>query len=625
MGFVKGGSMINIEEQVRRMELNFRIEFPFLTNEIYCLEKYHYVVYCLFYEGDHNHLKATFERKYGSAAYRVELVFDKPVDYLYEVRVIDFDNIVEDFNGMVLTEQSLNVFVRGLLWNLDIISIVVSGSGIGTSIKVIVSSATSDAAIKKANRLLSAKKIGCDNVSAVKATTEEVDDTYDNITEGLLISNKFPFTLKENALWYELAPRIYAGEIKRNNIDFFRTAETACYINCYMGLEQIDIRALMVIFHVVYMTPPSKQNFDNFLKSQKLEPKDLIELIVMGKVVLVLTHNENNFSKEFIDSVYKEFPLGIIGQRGINLLLVTYLNELRIKYESIFPNIREEATELLYRADACKSNILRSFAKYMSWPIYGTLNSFAYLCLSEPHYISGFDVLSEIQADYSEGHFFKKPAAFGDLSLFSADSYIAAALSAIFIPTSDDRIRDLHFKIDNLTASILKNYSYKPSTNEKLNKYQLENSDLHLDIFDFKSNINPKYVARAALDYESHHVFARLINSLGNMSLEERNLKCREYNDLLFNIMQLSSKQQNVIKKLLLGVPGLVPLPEAISNGLSVLGFIRNLYKSTTAYQDNQEIKKIEKVLSDLNIEINEDLVDEVYVLDKMSSIVRLR
>lgn len=89
--------------------------------------------------------------------------------------------------------------------------------------------------------------------------------------------------------------------------------------------------------------------------------------------------------------------------------------------------------------------------------------------------------------------------------------------------------------------------------------------------------------------------------------------------------MQLSSKQQNVIKKLLLGVPGLVPLPEAISNGLSVLGFIRNLYKSTTAYQDNQEIKKIEKVLSDLNIEINEDLVDEVYVLDKMSSIVRLR
>lgn len=94
----------------------------------------------------------------------------------------------------------------------------------------------------------------------------------------------------------------------------------------------------MLLYDTVYIAPPLYDKMDEFLIKQKMTIKELIELIEMGKEVLLLSNYEARYDKKLIEEIYKNSPNSIVGRRGINSLLASYLSETSKKYEILHIN-----------------------------------------------------------------------------------------------------------------------------------------------------------------------------------------------------------------------------------------------------------------------------------------------
>ena len=98
---------------------------------------------------------------------------------------------------------------------------------------------------------------------------------------------ELPFTIEEGVFWLDNAERIYAGDFKRSELIFFRSNTTKCFFD-FSVFDNINIRNALLLYDTVYIAPPLSDKMDEFLMKQKMTFEELVELVEMGKVVLLL-------------------------------------------------------------------------------------------------------------------------------------------------------------------------------------------------------------------------------------------------------------------------------------------------------------------------------------------------
>ena len=168
-----------------------------------------------------------------------------------------------------------------------------------------------------------------------------------------------------------------------------------------------------------------------------MSKKELVELVDMGKVVLVLTGTEGRYDRGILNEAYGATPFGVIGRRGINILMAAYLSDLEKRYSDHFPGVYEISKELYRSARRESDKNLLLAADLMSFPRLAKAKSFVHLNNDGLLSLSAFGVNTIVGDMLTAGN---DGAESGNLDLLLAASmgpvHLAMALNAAYLPNS---------------------------------------------------------------------------------------------------------------------------------------------------------------------------------------------
>ena len=619
--------MLKQEGTVKRCDLNLRIKYLGLETEIYQLDTFQFVIVCNNYKESLEELSKDFNYTIRHVGTNISLVDKKPQQYLKKIENISFDNVVDDFKATCLTMNDLNNFVKLKFYNIEIIQISIPNTGVDFEILIEVSTETADTQIEIMRAALLGADLGTDKITIKKSNkiAFQEDNSKDKRIDVMLLKpyESLPFTINEGVFWLDNAERIYTGDFERSELIFFRPNTTKFYFD-FSFFYNINIISALLLYDTVYITPPLCDKMEVFLTKQSITREELIKLIEMGKVVLLLSNDEIRYDKKLVSEVYKSSPSGIVGRRGINTLLASYLAETAKKYETLHPNIYNIASEIFMTGTKDNNAKIQAMAKFIAWPKLALIKSFSEFNFSSPMSICRFginDVLNENMLPVMND----QNISF-EFIVNSLNTHIATSLQATYFPFRQVEKSGAIYSdsaVSKIMGDILNLYSYDADSLKNINNIYTQGKNDYISLFDCRENISVLKVAETADEFETHNRFRDILFRLGNLSDEERTKTIREYNDILFELV--GNKKRCGFTKFLMGGTGFLPLSTAFSHILTSAGLLKDLIDETGAKKKYDDYKKIEKQMIEYGISVEHQKVEDIYLLDKISRVATLR
>lgn len=619
--------MLKQEGEVKRCDLNLRTKYFGLETEIYQLDVYQFVIVCNNYEGNFEELLKDFDYNIRQMGTNVSLADKKPKQYLKKIENISFDNVVDDFKATCVTMNDLNNFVRLKFYNVEIIQISVPNTGVDFEILIEVSTETDDKQIDIMRETLLDADLGTDKITIKRSnkTMNKKDKSKDERRDVMLLKTyeSLPITIDEGVFWLDNAERIYTGNFKRSELLFFRSDTTKCFFD-FSVFDNINIRSALLLYDTVYIAPPLCDKMENFLVKQGMTQKELIELVEMGKVVLLLSNDESRYDKKLVSEVYKNSSLGIVGRRGINTLLASYLAETTKQYESLHPNIYDIASEIFMAGIKDNNSHIQAVAKFLAWPKLSLVKSFSSFNFLSPMSISGFGI-NEVLNENILSIINDKKFSF-EFTVNSLNAHIATSLQATYFPfkqIGEDGTIYSDSVVSKIMGDVLNLYSYDADSLKNIKDIHTQSKDDYISMFDCKENLSVLKVAETADEFETHKGFRDILVRLGNLSDEEKTKTIREYNDILFDLV--GDKKNSGLIKFIIGGAGFLPLSTAFSHILTSAGLLKDWIDETEAKKKYDDYKRIEKQMIKYGISVDHQKVKDIYLLDKISRVATLK
>ncbi len=635
--------MLRQEGTVQRNDLNLRIECIGLETEIFQTETYKFVIYCANYKGDFEELSQHFYSSIRQAGAHVVLTNCRPTEFLNRIETIPLSAVVNGFRATCVTVSDLDNFIRSKFYNIDISKISIPKEGINFEIQIEVSRETEEPQMKKMREILLDADLGTDAITVKYATDDhykqQVEDFSNKNTEDqrikqyknsfdvmhLSLHKEFPFAIAEADFWFERAEDIYAGKVTRNDLPFYRGDSLKCFLD-FSIFDNINLRNVLLLYDTVYLALPIEDRLTRFLEQQSVTHEELIDLVDMGKVVLLLPNLESRYDKKLLLEVYKRNPAAIVGRRGINTLLASYLAETKHQYERRLPNIYKIASDIYMKGIEQREPNVQNIARLIAWPITATADSFRYLNQNSPMAVSNFGINSVIYDNVVKNDAEKKISF--EFTVNSLSTHIASALKATYFPFQHhgaDEAKYSDVGVSNILGDFLKLYWYDADNLQNIKDMHRQGNEDFLSLFACKNNIGISKVALMADEYKMHEGFRDILASLGQMDGEQRKCKIREYNDLLFEVSKVRGNSQGGLLKFMLGSAGFLPLDYGISFILSLLGMVKEKADSSPCMKRAAEMKAIEKCIMDYGVLSEKQSVEDIYLLDKISSVAILK
>ena len=618
--------MLKQENLVKRCDLELRMKYFGIKTEIYQIDVFRFVIVCNNYTGNFEELSKDFNHTIRYVGIDLSLVNKIPEQYFKKIENISFDNVVDGFKGSYVTLNDIKNFIKLKFYDVEITQISVPNTGIDFEILVEVSTKTTDTQIENMLNVLDETDFGTYKITIKKSNNLKSEESKIKNESNIMLlkpHEELPFTIEEGVFWLDNAERIYAGDFKRSELMFFRPNTTKCFFD-FSVFDNINIRNALLLYDTVYIVPPLFEKMDDFLFKQNLTSSELVELTEMGKVVLLLSNDELRYDRKLIDEVYKHSPLGIVGRRGINILLASYLSETKKKYETLHSNIYELASDLFMFGTKENDASIQSVAKFLAWPQIALIKSFSMFNSLSPMSISNFginDVLNEkIFPSMKEQ---KLDFEFGVNSL---NTHIATSLQATYFPFQQREKNGAIYSdctVSKIMGDLLNVYSYDPDSLKTINDIQTQGKEDYIKFFDCKENISVLKVAETADKYETHKGFSDILFRLGNLNDEERTKIIKEYNDILFELV--ADKKDNRISKFFMGGIGFLPLPAIFSHLLTSVGLLKDFFSETEVKKEYDKYKKIEKQIKEYGIPVEHQKVKDIQLLEKISRVATLR
>lgn len=635
--------MLKQQGIVQRNDLNLRIEYIGLETEIYQTDTYKYAIYCANYKGDFEELLNHFNYSIRQGGTNVVLTDHRPTEFLYRIDTIPLSDVVNGFRATCVTECDLDNFIRSKFYDIDISKITIPKKGIDFEILIEVSKETEDSQMEKIRGFLLDADLGTDKIIVkyenenynkqleegfpkINAESQRIKQ-YENSFKVMHLSlhKELPFTIAEADYWFERAEDIYTGKAARNDLPFYRGDSLKCFLD-FSVFDNIDLRNVLLLYDTVYIALPIEEHWARFLKQQSITPAELIDLVDMGKVVLLLPNLETRYNKKLLLEVYKRNPAAIVGRRGINTLLAAYLAETKFQYERRLPDIYKIASDIYMKGIEQKESCVQNIARLIAWPITATAESFQYLNQSSPMAVSNFGINNVIYDNIIKNDEQEKIAF--EFTVNSLSTHIASALKATYFPFQqygEDGAKYSDAGISNILGDFLKLYWYDADNIQNLKDIRLQGSEDCLNLIKCKHNISILKVASLADEYNTQGGFKDILTKLGQMDEEQRKYKIREYNDILFEVSKIQGNNHGGLFKFMLGSTGFLPLDYTASFILSLIGMIKEQADASSQMKRIAEMKAIEKCIEDHGVIPKKQSVKDIYLLDKISSVAILK
>ncbi len=564
--------MLKQEGTVKRNDLDLRIKYIGLKTEIYQIEPYFFMIYCINYSGNFEELTKDFNYTIRQLGTHISLINQCPTVYLKKIEGIPLSNVVDGFKATCVTESDLDNFIQSKFYYIDITNIEIPQKGIGFEILIKVAKETEQSEIEKMHQYLLTADFGTDKITIMSDCGQlqyqtEIDKpdnekllqmkkTHDVMHLGLI--KWLPFTINEADFWFEHAEDIYTGKMTRKDIYFYRDGSLKCFLD-FSVFDNIDLRNILLLYDNIYIALPIENYLAHFLEKQNMTISELIELVDMGKVILVLPNLETRYDKDLLLEAYKCNPSAVVSRRGLNVLLATHLTETKHQYEKRFPGIYEVSSEIFMRGIEQESLNLQNMAHTLAWPITAAANSFSFLNQNGPMAVSNFGINTVINENIKSIDVQDKISF--EFTMNSLSTHIATALQSTYFPFrqigNDDKVYS-DLVVSNIMGDFLKMYWYD-ATNLQSIRHTYEQNNMennYIKMFQCKHNIKITNVASKADEYNTPKGFRDLLIRLENMDEFQRRSKIMEYNDLLFEVAKISNnKSKDYIKSLCWGLP----------------------------------------------------------------------
>lgn len=633
--------MLKQEGTVKRTDLELRIKYIGLITEIYQIEPYKFMIYCTNYSGNFEELIKDFNYTIRQVGTNVVLTNKRPTVYLKEIESIPLSNVVDGFKATCVTHSDLCNFIQSKFHDIDITNIKIPQTGIGFEILIKVSEETDESEIEKMHQYLLTADLGTDKITIVPDPCPlqcQVKNEVPNNEKLLQVENihkvmhlglikELPFTITEADFWFEHAEDIYTGKMTRKDIYFYQAGSLKCFLD-FSVFDNINLRNVLLLYDTVYIALPIENYLVHFLEQQHMTVSELIELVDMGKVILVLPNLETRYDKNLLLQAYKCNPCAVVGRRGLNALLATHLTETKIQYEKRFPGIYELASEIYLQGIEQENLNLQNIASILAWPITAMANSFGFLNQKSPMSVSNFGINTVIIENIKSIDIQDKISF--EFIVNALSIHIAAALQSTYFPFRQSGEGDKEYSdqvVSNIMGDFLKMYWYDAATLQNIKSTYDQNNmeNNYLKLFECKHNIKITKVASLADEYYTPQGFRDLLLRLESMDEVLRKNKIKEYNDVLFEVAKISSIQSKDYIKLMLGGAGFLPIGYPLSVVLSLIGIIKDKVDASESLQKEKGMKLISRCIKNSGIKAENQFIEDIYLLDKISRVAILK
>lgn len=623
------------------MDLELRIKYLGLQTKVYQLDDFRFVIYCENYEGDFEELADDFNSSIRHMGTNVELTKTPPESFKQRIERISLSNVVDGFKATCVTESDIRNFVESKFHYINVTNVDIPHRGLGFEIVVSVSEDTTAEMMEQMQNYLLQADLGTDritikhedfprqptNAGADRAGHETVNNLLGSFNVmNLSLYKQLPFTINEADFWFEHAEDIYTGKTGRQDIPFFREGLQKCFLNASV-FETVDLRDVLLLYDTVYLALPIENHLDSFLEQQNMTASDLVELVDMGKVVIVLPNQETRYDQNLLLQAYQCNPLSVVGRRGLNALLAAHLVETKTQYEKRYPNIYDASSELFLRGKREGDPFVQRFAQLLAWPVTAAAASFRYLHQHSPMSVANFGVNLIVEESF-RGSDLHEQISF-ELMVNADSTHLATALQSTYFPfklrTPDGMYSDQ--AVSNLMGDLLKMYWYDASNLEQIERLIDRNhsENNYLKLFETNPHVKATKVALLADEYDTPKAFRNLLHRLDAMDDATRRQTINEYNDLLFEVVEASGRSSGGFVKMMLGGAGFLPLSYQESFALALVGLVHDKVNALKTVKRAKELDRIEKCIKDSGIQAREHMKEDIYILDKISRVAILK
>ncbi len=539
---------------VRRADLYLRAEYPEFETTIYRIEQNRFLIYIENLKKDFDVINVQFEKKLKPLLTRAKLTKKKPKIFLEIIPSMSDSEISKGLEGILMTKSEWINLLAIKFPTINFYKITDDTGVINIHIanyRIKEGDTTKYVFLDKSSRRLLEDfiyqykspmgfNIVIDEFEDKPALIPgyQKDDDFAFVYVKNLVSKPF-FTQRDESLWYDNVDHIFQGSFKKKDLFFFNENEYNCYVD-FSVFPNVDLRYHLLLYQVIYLTPPLEKRIDIWLKTMRITRNEFIELIVRERIKLVLTQDNARYDLNFMNEIYELMPNSIVSKRAVSCLQQCDIIELSDNY--IF-NTTECIQELKY---VCE--ISSKFAKVDSkfiydiavWPIKARRNSFEILQRSGIMSASLYGVNMIIDNPPS-----KNISEAGDflLKVYSPSIHLAHALNATYFPFqgeggyTDGDYADMMGKLLNFFKfSTLHNFKEFTDTETFLQKGNNFISPINLIMVnDFDSILDFEDILNKELAFPNGR---RLIETLSSLSPKEQSEKIAYYNEEIMRFLK---------------------------------------------------------------------------------------
>lgn len=621
----------------RRTDLYLRSAHPELETEIYRIDENNFSIYCKGEIEEFDKLKEEFNYSIRLVSSCTELVKTKPKEFLEIIPNISDKDISKNFEGIPMSKAILLNLLKSKFKDVNFTKIEDSNGIVDIYFAINYKDNVKNNELLKKNSLQKSinkfleglrkpvefRVIEENQISVVEDESPQLFNPVQFIYASNIRDDKNgEYTLRDEALWFDNVDKIFEGSFKKEDLFFYNPAEYACYVD-YSIFGNIDIRNYLFLFQTTYLTPPFKKDINKWLKENKISREDFLYLVHKNRIKIILTQPETRYDKNFINAVYEANPKAVITRRAVSCLQQIDIVGLSDNYLLNEVSIVKELKHLCNIVNN-KTN-LKSTQLYdiLVWPIRARRNSFENLTNSGLFGTSSFGVNLAIENEISRQ--LNKDLSF-EFTINSPNIHLASSLNAVYFPyVTKEGYSDYIYS--NIMGELLSFYKNSTINNIKSyidNKNEINSGILPISLIDlietneFISIIELEKILSKDYIYPKSK---RLIESLSELSLEEREKKIQFYNHEVDNIFNKRNKNKNVID---LATNILVDGAGAIS-GIPVLGSLYSLTK-ISGNELSKVFPKIKTILSKIEEAFHGDTdKSNIHYLSKISSVARLK
>lgn len=625
----KGGDLIlTNDNKVRRNDLSLRLKYIGIKTRIFKIAPFMYVILCSNIPDDFEKIKTYFDRSIRYVTLQISLSDQVPEHYIEELSPIDMEHPVDDFRATARTRAEIEEYIYGRYHDFDIRKIVPSEGGINFHMDIYVGSDVSDKQIARLQKELTEVDFGTDQIQVLRTTDPPEDKTKLNPQDSVMWLNtnkSYPFTVAETDFWYDNIEAIYDGSVKRKDLSFCRDGELKCFVNASV-FPVINLRSLLLLYDTVYLALPIENFLDEFLEMQGMKKKELVQLVSMGKVVLLLGNDETRYDRQVILDAYKESPDSVIGRRAMNAMMIAQLVEMKNQYAANYPMAYEMASQLAKYGNQKQDEVALHISELLAWPYRVVGESFGILQNSSPMAVSNFGI-NRLAYNFFREHDQKSAIEFEFISK-AESAHLAMALDATYFPfraENDNKIYTDEAET-SMMEGMMKVYWYAPEQVKRMQSIWNTNYTERnmLEFFDTKENIDILRTANMADKYQTPLKFRAILENLEKMEETDRRQKIREYNNILAEASERTAKSTSIVD-FMLGTTGFLNFGSYLNTILNLLGLLKGVPDMMPGATERKDLQKFRSIAKELGTDNPEKTGEEVYLLDRISPVANLR